>query len=148
MTLFFIIIILISLYFIYYLFNYKKTNNINDDYDLNYYIPEENFKSVLNPGQEADKDKAMYEDDLYFYPHKKNGEFISMIEPYSNTIKMTDREQINKFNDSFFNFNNRINQMSMYDDPVDRINRQRTNGNFNVGLDIKQVYDDLVQPIL
>jgi len=148
MTLFTIIIIIISLCFIYYLFNHKKNNNINDEYDLNYYIPEENFKSVLNPGKEADKNKNMYEDDLYFYPHKKNGEFISMIEPYSNTIKMTDREQINKFNDSFFNFNNRINQMSMHDDPVDRINRQRANGNFNVGLDIKQVYDDLVQPIL
>lgn len=145
MTLFYIIIILISLYFMYYLYNNKKNNDLND---LNYYNNEENFKSVLNPGQEADKNINIYDDDLYFYPHKKDGNFISMIEPYSNTIKMTDREQINKFNDSFFNFNNRINQMSMYDDPVDRINRQRANGNFNVGLDIKQVYDDLVQPIL
>ena len=148
MALFSILIIIISLYFIYYLFNHKKNNKINNEYDLNYYNPNENFKSILNPGQKADINTDMYDDELYFYPHKKNGEFKTMIEPYSNTIKMTDREQINKFNDSFFNFNNRINQMSMYDDPIDRINRQRANGNFNVGLDIKQVYDDLVQPIL
>lgn len=140
MSLLTIIIIIVSLCFIYYLYNRKNNNSINYNkkviYDLNYYNPTENFKSILNPGSKADKDKNMYD-----------GEHISMIEPYSNTIKMTDREQINKFNDSFFNFNNRINQMSMYDDPVDRINRQRANGNFNVGLDIKQVYDDLVQPI-
>lgn len=148
MTLFTIIIIIITLFFIYYLFNNKQNNINNEIKDLNYYNPNENFKSILNPGKIADKNKNMYEDDLYFYPHMKNREFITMIEPYSNTIKMTDREQINKFNDSFFNFNNRINQMSMYDDPVDRINRQRTNGNFNVGLDIKQVYDDLVKPII
>lgn len=147
MSLLTIIIIIVSLCFIYYLYNYKNNNYKVKD-DLNYYNPTENFKSVLNPGSRADKDKNMYDDELYFYPHNKNGEFITMIEPYSNTIKMTDREQINKFNDSFFNFNNRINNMSMYDDPVDRINRQRANGNFNVGLDIKQVYDDLVQPIL
>ena len=148
MSLLTVIIIIVSLCFIYYFYNHKNNNKINIKDDLNYYTPTENFKSILNPGYRADKDKNMYDGELYFYPHYKNGDHITMIEPYSNTIKMTDREQINKFNDSFFNFNNRINQMSMYDDPVDRINRQRANGNFNVGLDIKQVYDDLVQPIL
>lgn len=139
MTLLTIVIIIIFLYFIYCLYKNKK--------DKNYYNPEK-FKSIINPGKEEDKNKNIYNGDIYFYPQYKDEKYISMLEPYSNTIKMTDREQINKFNDSFFNFNNRINQMSMYDDPVDRINRQRVNGNFNVGLDIQQVYDNLVQPIV
>ena len=76
---------------------------------------------------------------------KQTEHFITQKE--MNKIKL-DRARINNFNDSFFNFNNRINNLSMYDDPVDKINRERAGCNWNVGLDIKEIYDNLSTPIV
>lgn len=87
---------------------------------------------------------------IYFVKNKSNKQNINkeQVEEFKPEIKLTDREQINNFSNSFFNFNNRINQLSMYDDPIDKINRDRANCNFNVGLDIKEVYDYYTTPTL
>lgn len=87
---------------------------------------------------------------IYIYKNKLNNKqpIINQqtIEQFNTQLPLTQREQINNFSDSFFNFNNRINQSSIHDDPVDRINRDRTNCNFNVGLDIKEIYDNYTKP--
>ena len=87
---------------------------------------------------------------IYIFKNKINEQEkineTQQIENFQQNIKLTEREQINNFSNSFFGFNNRINQLSMYDNPVDKINRDRANCNFNIGLDIKEIYDNYTKP--
>ena len=76
---------------------------------------------------------------------KKETFTISPIEE-STYNKSIERKQINDFNDSFFNFNNRINNSSIVNDPITKINILRSSTNENIGESIQDIYDNIANP--
>lgn len=77
-------------------------------------------------------------------PEKYNENDNNLDNPLKQ-IPYTYRNRIENFNDNFFNFQNRINNESITDNPVDKINRMDRGRNYDIGMTISDIYDNLTQ---
>lgn len=106
---------------------------------INFFKNNENYENVNPCIVPISKNKIVPYNDIT--QPDSNTLFIEHDEKYNDT----ERNRIDKYCNNFFAFNDRINNTSHLQDVVDNINITNKAQDFDIGMNISTIYDNLVK---
>jgi len=128
-----IVLIVILLLLIYKYTNIENTSTHNENFDINYRDNDITTHIPINYEGQILPDSSMF---------KANN--IAEHERYYHTCDDDECARIDNHRHKFFEFNDRINHNSHLGDSVDNINITNKACDYDIGMNISDVYDDLV----